>query len=302
MKKLLLNVCALIVALCSVTPSMADILGVKPGYIWGGVSSVPNEQAIKKMIWAPGLEEGYVPQGLTFFAGNVLVAGYQSTDPKIDKGPCRIFSVSANDGKLTGYFDMPADCGHAGGLTMIGDGMLVVSDTRTLYKIDLARALASKNTNDALISVVKLSGGLKGSFVDFDGKDLWVGSSEKDVEKSKAYRLNLDIFDKYNGKAAIKEDVALSSIPIPTESNGMAFDAAGTLWIASSNSKFGALNRLNAKNGEIQARFEMVIGIEDLGFDADGKLWSVSEAGSKRWLKWSKTYPVVFQIDVSALK
>jgi hypothetical protein len=46
----------------------------------------------------------------------------------------------------------------------------------------------------------------------------------------------------------------------------------------------------------------MVVGLEDLGFDADGKLWAVSEAGSRRWSRWSKTYPVIFQIDVSALK
>jgi hypothetical protein len=46
----------------------------------------------------------------------------------------------------------------------------------------------------------------------------------------------------------------------------------------------------------------MVIGIEDLGFDADGKLWAVSEAGSKRWSKWAKTYPLIFQIDTNLLK
>jgi hypothetical protein len=197
---------------------------------------------------------------------------------------------------------MPEDCGHAGGLAMVGGGMLVVSDTRTLYKIDLRRAMESKNTKDALVSVVKLGGALKGSFVDFDGTDLWIGSSEKDANKAMAHRLSLGIFEQFNGKPAIKEDVALSAIPIPTEANGMAFDARGALWLASSNSKYGALYRLDSKTGEVQARFDMVIGIEDLGFDTDGKLWAVSEAGTRRWSKWSKTYPVIFQMDVSALK
>lgn len=45
----------------------------------------------------------------------------------------------------------------------------------------------------------------------------------------------------------------------------------------------------------------MVIGIEDVEFDDDGKLWSVSEAGSQRWLYWPQTFPVLFQIDVSRL-
>ena len=52
----------------------ADVLSTKPGYLWGGPSSVPNEQAITRMIWAPGLDEGYVPQGLTVADDAVLVA------------------------------------------------------------------------------------------------------------------------------------------------------------------------------------------------------------------------------------
>ena len=35
-------------------------------------------------------------------------------------------------------------------------------------------ALASRNSDKALISVVRLGGALKGSFVDFDGKDYYV--------------------------------------------------------------------------------------------------------------------------------
>ena len=301
LRKLLL-VCTAIAALGVSTTAMCETLGQKPAYLWGGISSVPNEQAVTKTIWAPGLEEGFVPQGLTYADGTVLIGAYNSTDPKVDKGPCRVFSVSAKDGKLAGYFDMPETCGHAGGLALIGANTLVVSDTRTLYKIDLGRALESKNTKDALLSVVKLAGALKGSFIDFDGKDLWVGSSEKDTEKALAHRLSLGIFDEFNGKAAIKEDKALSSIAIPTEANGMAFDASGALWLASSNSKYGALYRINASTGAVQSRYEMVIGIEDLGFDESGKLWAVSEAGSRRWSKWTKTYPVIFQLDVSALK
>jgi hypothetical protein len=301
--KTIATLCSTIVLLLSLAhASASEPLGPKPAYIFGGVSAVPNQQAIPKTIWAPGLDDGYVPQGLTIAPGQVLIAGYKSTDPKISTGPCRVFSVSTKDGRQSGYFDLPDDCGHAGGLALLGDGTIVVSDTRTLYKIDLNKALLSKNTSDSLLSVVKLGGGLKGSFVDFDGTDLWVGSSEKDSTKAKAYRLSLSIFDRFNGKSSMKEDMALSSIAIPSEANGMAFDRQGSLWIASSNSKFGLLHRINPKTGEVLAQFEMVIGIEDLGFDAEGKLWSVSEAGSKRWSKWAKTYPVIFQIDTTLLK
>jgi hypothetical protein len=302
MRNLILVFLTLSIAFSSAEARATEPMGPKPAYIWGGVSSVPNQQAISKTIWAPGLDDGFVPQGLTNAPGQVLIAGYKSTDPKVSTGPCRVFSVSTTDGRLTGYFDLPDDCGHAGGLAILGDGTIVVSDTRALYRIDLNKALNSKNTSDSLIAIVKLGGALKGSFIDFDGTDLWVGSSEKDVAKAKAYRLGLNIFDRFNGKPAIREEVALSSIAIPVEANGMAFDRQGLLWLASSSSKFGILYRLNPKTGEIQSQFEMVIGIEDLGFDAEGKLWAVSEAGSKRWSKWAKTYPLIFQIDTNLLK
>jgi hypothetical protein len=46
----------------------------------------------------------------------------------------------------------------------------------------------------------------------------------------------------------------------------------------------------------------MVIGIEDLAFDDEGRVWSVSEAGSIRWQKWSRTFPLLFRIDLGKLK
>jgi hypothetical protein len=69
-----------------------------------------------------------------------------------------------------------------------------------------------------------------------------------------------------------------------------------------SSSKYGQIQKVDLNSGKVLAQYEMVIGIEDIGFDEDGRLWSVSEAGSLRWSKWSKTFPVVFQIDVTKLK
>jgi hypothetical protein len=277
-------------------------MGDKPNYLWGGASSVPNQDAISTTIWAPGLEDGYVPQGLTTMASTVLVGSYKSADPKVGSGPCRVFAVAMATGKQTGYFDMPEDCGHAGGLTMIDPATVVVSDTRMLYKIDLQRALEAKQATSAMLAVVKLGGLVKGSFVDFDGKDIWVGASEKTADKARAYRLSLQVFGDGSKTATVNETAALSSIPIPTEANGMAFDRTGMMWVSASNSKFGALYRLSPSTGEVQVKHEVVIGIEDLSFDADGGLWSVSEAGSRRWAKWSHTFPIVFRMDVSKLK
>lgn len=46
----------------------------------------------------------------------------------------------------------------------------------------------------------------------------------------------------------------------------------------------------------------MVIGMEGLAFDAQGALWSVSEAGSLRWQRWGVYYPVLFRIDPARLQ
>lgn len=46
----------------------------------------------------------------------------------------------------------------------------------------------------------------------------------------------------------------------------------------------------------------MVIGMEDISFDDQGRLWSVSEAGSLRWQQWSKTFPLLFRVDLDKLK
>jgi outer membrane protein assembly factor BamB len=287
-------------AFLPLTASGAEVLGKKPRHVWGGPSSVPNEQAITKRIWVPGIDDGYVPQGVTWADGTIYLSSYRSTDPKIDKGPCRIYKVDAESGETLGQFDLPEDCGHAGGLAYIGNGILVAADTRRLYKIDAASAFAGQGASTAVIASVRLGGQVKGSFVDFDGASLVVGSYEKDAARAKAHFLPLSIFDTPGGKT-VDEGVAVRTIPIPVEAQGAAFDKEGNLWISASSGKFGALYKLDARTGRPLSSYEMVIGIEDLAFDEESRLWSVSEAGSIRWQKWSKTYPLLFRIDLDKL-
>jgi hypothetical protein len=299
--KLGMIIVSLVVAAMPFSTMAADVLGKKPQHVWGGPSSVVNGQAILKMIWAPAIDDGYVPQGITMAEGSVLLSSYNSTDPKVDRGPCRVFMVDVRTGESTAYFDLPDDFGHVGGLVYLGKGILVVSDTRLLYKIDMNKAFKDGNTQNALLSVIKLAGELKGSFIDFDGTSLIIGSSEKDATKAKAFFLPLSIFEKHNGKT-IREEVATRSFSIAAEAQGAAFDKAGNLWMSFSSSKHGELQRVDPESGKVLSQYDMVIGIEDIGFDEDGKLWSVSEAGSRRWSKWKTTFPIIFQMDVTKLK
>jgi hypothetical protein len=280
--------------------SAADLLGTRPARIAGDASPAENEQAITTKIWMPGIDDGYVPQGLTFADGYVLVSSYKSTDPKVGKGPCRIYKIDPRSGRTEGQFDMPDDCGHAGGMAYAGKGILIVADTRRLYKIDMTKAFTDAHARNALVATINLAGEVKGSFIDFDGASIFVGSSEKDATKAKAFFLPYELFDSHNG-ATIDQEAATRSFPIAAVAQGAAFDRQGGLWLTFSNSKHGLLQKVDPVSGKVLAQHEMIIGIEDIGFDEQGKLWSVSEAGSLRWSKWSKTFPVVFGMDVTKL-
>jgi hypothetical protein len=279
----------------------AGLLGTKPAHIAGEPTEVPNSQAITSRIWAPGIDDGYVPQGITFADGHVLVSSYQSTDPKIGGGPCRVYELDPSSGRTEGRFDMPESCRHAGGIVYAGNGMLIVADTHRLYRIDMAKAFADGNADNALRGTISLGGEVKGSFVDFRDGAILVGSYEKDASRAKAFYLPYALFDRHDD-SVIDEQAATRSFPIAALAQGAAFDPQGYLWLAFSNSKKGLLQKLDPVSGKVLAEHQMVNGIEDLGFDAQGRLWAVSEAGSLRWSTWSTVFPIVFEMDVGKLQ
>ena len=294
-----LALCAL--AACASIPAGGP-LGVKPSYLEAVSQAVPNEAAIVQRIWTPGLDDAWIPQGLTVAGDRVLVAQYRPMpDLKSNIGPCRVVALDARNGQSTGSFAMPEGaCTHAGGLAWIGHGQLVLFDTRTIFRIDLERALATGRAEGAMKSL-KLAGDLRGSFGAFDGTDMWIGTWTKDaVAKSRMYRVDTALFDALDGQS-IDDRRAKESIAIPLESQGAAFDRDGTVWTSSSNGKWGKLYHL-ARDGRILAQHDMVAGLEDLDFAADGKLWGVSESGTRKYINWPTKFPFVVAIDVARLR
>ena len=275
--------------------------GTKPAYLDAAASGFPNEAAIGARIWAPGLEDGFIPQGIAVDGAHVLVSAYRGDYTKPNHTACRVFRIEAETGKESGAFDVPDPCGHAGGIANVGGGVLVIADTRRLWRIDMAKAFAAGKGEAGLRGTVQLAGELSGSTAAFDGKDLWIGTYTRDEAKSKLHRLDLGIFDRHDGRT-IRDDKALEVVKIPVETQGATFDAGGGLWIATSSSMTGFLYRVDRKTGAVSARHDMIIGIEGLAFDAVGRLWSVSEAGAKRYLSWSKYFPIIFALDVAKLK
>jgi sugar lactone lactonase YvrE len=280
---------------CTPLAALADPLGKQPTYTDRKLTEVPNAAAITRRIWAPGLDDGYVPQGLTVHAGTIYVGAYKSTDPKQDKGPCRLFRLDPATGAITGTLDLPASCGHAGGLARGTPGRLYVADTKVVFEVTLAPA--GDPTIGRVTRTVQLTGAVKGSFAAASDGHLWLGTFTREPG-ARLYRFPLAKL----AAARWSEADATLALPIPENAQGAAFDSTGRLWITRSLSRYGELLELDLKTGAPVRRFAMPAAIEDISFAPDGGLWAMSEAGAQRWNTWPAFFPVVFRLDPTRLR
>ncbi|MFZ1910651.1 MAG: hypothetical protein WAU52_16370 [Burkholderiales bacterium] len=249
-------------------------------------------------MWAPEIDLGYVPQGVTAAGSSVLLSVYngEGGSPK-----CRLFRIDRRTLAVTGRFDLPPTCSHAGGLAYAGGKRLFVADTGHLFEIDLTQAFDAAHAGNAVVRALSLRFPLRGSFLAYRDGALWIGEYAK-PEPGRMLRFSLELFDAAPPPAELREEQASASLEIAPRSQGASFDGEGFLWLSQSSSQFGTLQKIDPKSGKVLASYAMVAGIEDLGFDADGALWAVSEAGSKRWHNWPTYYPILFSIDVRALR
>jgi hypothetical protein len=300
MKRLALVAGGFVVACGALGPATPGIGGERPSYLDAVTESVPNAAAIGPRMWTPALDDGYVPQGLTADGPYLYVSSYRpSPDLKANTGPCRIFRIAASSGRIEGFFDLPEGaCTHSGGLEALGDGRLFLADTRRLFLIDTAPALASGKAAGAMKSFA-LAGALRGSFATFDGHGLWIGTWTREPAKARMYRLDPALFDTHDG-GTVSDTLASESIPIPPECQGAAVDRDGDFWVSASNGKWGKLYRIG-RRGDVKSRYEMVAGLEDLAIDRDGHLWGLSESGSRKYMAWPTHFPFVFRIEVDRL-
>lgn len=299
---------SMVMLLLIMTVALASdqILGKKPAYGWSRVYNVPNHQAIGTKIWVPGLDEGYVPQGLTFADGQLLISLYQSKDPSVPKGPCRVYRVDPKTGDVTGKFDLPPEFGHADGLAYAGSNILYSSDTyaRAVYKINLEKALQQGNSNEAILGKIAVAGVMNPAFLTYDGSYLWFGRHLKPQgDVPKIYKIDpKKVFAEWPEVKKVSPDIAEAIFEIGTEAQGATFDKDGYLWIAYSGSKWGRVQKIDPSNGKVLNDYELMAGLEDFACAPDGKLWSVSEAGAYKYMKWKTYYPLIFEMDTSKLR
>ncbi|MGI9382795.1 MAG: hypothetical protein ACR2PO_06550 [Methyloligellaceae bacterium] len=280
---------------------MSEILGKQPRVEPGHLTEIPNAQAIRMRIWMPGLDEGFVPQGLAFADGRVLVAAYRSTSPRLSRGESRVFAIDAASGASVGQFKLPEDVGHPGGLAYDGEKHLFVADRGKLYRIDLQRALADGEVTNAIEGRADVDREIGPSYLAYHDRHLWFGPYEKHGEP-RVYKMPVEVAFPKSGAAYLTAEDATASFAADVRVQGAAVDAHGFLWLSQSGSDGGAVRRHDPGSGALLDLFELMAGLEDLAFGPDGRLWSVSEAGSRRWRRWSTYYPLVFSVDVSKLR
>lgn len=271
--------------------------GDEPLYDARDLSAVPNAAAIGRRYWMPGLNDGFVPQGLTVFGNEILVAAYQSETLEQDNGPARVYRLARSDGRLLGSFALPATYGHPGGLAAVGDNVFVANSGR-LLALDFARSCAAGECVPLGERLVDKAMGP--SFLAATADTLWFGPYRRKGEPN-LYGVPLARVLS-GGERPIGLSDAAATLPLPLFVQGATFDRKGGLWISqSSGNKPASLSRLDPKTGAVLARYPAPGGIEDLGCAPNGKLWAASEAGSKRWSRWDTFYPLVFEIDPAKL-
>lgn len=278
--------------------------GKAPTYTDRALSSVPNAQAIRADFWVPGLDDAYVPQGVAVGEGALWVATYRSADPAQDRGPCRVFRIDPVSGAVGGYIDLPPECGHAGGIAWGGDDTLYVADTHVLFRIRVADALRAGRCTPAACQSIKLGGMITGHFLALGNGALWIGEYTRARDgPGRLWRVPLATIDALVERGgALDQSLAVATLSIAAQSQGAAIASDGTLWLTQSGGTLGRLQRVDAETGKVLAEYAMPAGIEDIEFAPDGRLWAASEAGSQRWNRWETFFPLVFAIDIAALR
>ena len=290
-----------LIGACGLAPNDRDIgtiLGVKPSYGPAAVSNVPNLAATGSLLWMPGLDEGWDPQGLAVAEGYLLVSGYRSERFGVNRGPCRVFRVDPASGHETGHFDVPSPCGHAGGLAYAGGGMLVIADTHTLFTVALDRAFTGPAPK---FRIFPLGPGLKGALAAAGAGGIWIGTYEED-RPGRIFRYDPALLETLADRSLLSAEMAAGSLEIPSYAQGAAVASDGAMWIARSEIGWGYLDKLDLAGGRLDKRYAVAGGIEGIAFDRAGLLWAVSEAGARHLPLRYPFFPLIFGLDTARLR
>ena len=262
-----------------------DVRGPDPNLASGrALSSFPNDDAVCDAVWVPGLDDGFIPQGLHVLPGRTaLVSGYVNEI----RSTLRLLHVGLDNGEvIQGPLDF-ANGGHGGGVSIDESGRVWVASTGKLLFWSSLDSLFAGGT-PSKVTRSNRDGAFDFSYIaQANGPNLWVGS----YDTSELLQFPLSTLER---KRTISKSNATTIISTATKAQGGAFHDPN-LWISSSTSRCGAINvglSTRDRNG-------FAPGVEEIEFDANGFLWMISEAGSVRFP--AKFFPVIARVDSSKI-
>ncbi len=304
----------------------------------GGDKRVDVENYTGYPCEVPGLDDGFIPQGICFVESMEMfaISGYMPDDDNGNKQFSRIYFVNALTGESK-MFIIDDFTGHAGGIASNGSDIWISSggSSSTNGKIyHFTTDMFSGESGSSVVYDGYFSVPVKGSVLYCDGEKLWVAefhSNDKDSNKSnKAHRygtnhawscgydlpLNVD----YSAKEKLAPNIILS---IPDKVQGMATTADGKVVFSTSygrrnNSKMHIFESFTewdsdtvnvfdtdvtlyvAKKKNLNLRFKMPTLMEGLDYH-DGKLYVIFESGAKTYADAKEINKDIWEMDIDAI-
>lgn len=304
----------------------------------GGDKRVDYESYTEYPCQVPGLDDGFIPQGICFVEnmGMFAISGYMPNDAQGNKQFSRIYFVNPQTSESK-MFIIDDFTGHAGGIASNGNDIWVSSGGSSTtngkiyhFTVDMFQIESGSSVNyDGYFSVP-----VKGSVLCCDGEKLWVSefyNNDKDSNKvnkehqygsnhawSCGYDLPLNV--DYSAKEKLVPDVILS---IPDKVQGMSVTADGEVVFSTSygrrnNSKMHIFEPFTewdtttvnvfdtdvtlyvAKKKNRITRFKMPTLMEGLDYH-NGKLYVIFESGAKTYSDAKEINKDIWEMDIDSI-
>lgn len=309
----------------SVVRFFSIIIGDISDFFEGGYTKVDMDAFTAEGFDMPGLDSGFVPQGLCYNEAHsvYLISGYT------DSGNSRIYAVNSttNETKEIILKDYTA---HAGGIASHGDDIWVSSGGGAekgghLYHLDMNAVMLAESGAELEFDS-KMQVPVKGSFLGCSGDMIWVGEFYTDgggyeVNPSHALGKNNSWACGYKITGGSPELVAVMSIP--DEVQGITVLPDDTVLFSVSYGRYndsalhiypsyteldsttvtvdGKEVRLyNCEKSERTAKIEMPCLMQGIEY-TDGELCVIYESGAEKYSQAKQVITTAQIIDFDAL-
>lgn len=301
-----------------------------------GDKRVNTDDYITDTFPMPGLEDGFIPQGVCFVdaLNSIAVSGYMPDDENGNEQYSRIYLVNPETDEIK-MFIIDGFTGHAGGIASDGSDIWLSSGGSSKSNGKIYHFTTDMFAESGIISYDGyFSVPVKGSVLSCDGKKLWVSEFYNDDKESNLVNeahhsgknhawscgYNLPIEVDYSAKEKLVPDVVLS---IPDKVQGTATTDSGNVVFSTSygrrnDSKMQVFEPyaewdedsvtvfdtqvpiFTAKRKNRTARFTMPTLMEGIDYH-DGELIVIFESGAKAYSDAKKIIKDVWVFDIDSI-